>query len=226
MPTKRSASTSRRPVPPRAKRRSPGGTREAKKDATRRRILDAALTLFEARGFEQTTTKAIARHAKIAEGTVFNYFPTKDDIALYFFELEVDHAIAAVRGDVTLADAPLEEKLFALIQRQLEYLAPYERFISAAVVRALKPSSTLAVSAQAIACRRRYLAFVEELMVESLPADRINAMQWIAPSAFWFYYLGILLYWLHDESADKQKTLAFLDRSLALGAAVFRKGVL
>ena len=182
--------------------------------------------LFEANGFEHTTTKAIAKRAKIAEGTVFNYFPTKDDIALYFFELEVDHAIAAVRKDARLTHAPLEEKLFALIQRQLEYLAPYERFISAAFVQALKPSSTLAVSAQATALRHRYLAFVEELMIESLPTDRINAIQWIAPSAFWIYYVGVLLYWLHDASSDKQNTLAFLDRSLALGAAVFRKGIL
>src|ERR1051326_4967410 len=145
MPTKRSASSTARGPRTRPSRRTPPGTRDAKKEATRRRIVDAALALFEAKGFEHTTTKAIAKRAKIAEGTVFNYFPTKDDIALYFFELEVDHAIDAVRKNAKLKNAPLEERLFALVQQQLEYLAPYERFISAALVQALKPSSTLAV---------------------------------------------------------------------------------
>ena len=226
MPARRSK-TSPRPTPhARTPRRGSSRTRDEKKETTRRRIVAAALALFEAKGFEHTTTKAIAQRAKIAEGTVFNYFPTKDDIALYFFELEVDHAIAVVRQDTKLQAAALEEKLFALIQQQLEYLAPYERFIGTALVQALKPSSTLAFSVQAVALRHRYLAFVDELITESLPMDRVNTIQWIAPSAFWLYYLGVLLYWLHDDSPDKQKTLAFLDQSLRFGAGILRKGTL
>src|SRR5437773_3206655 len=114
----------------------PVGRRAQNKEAIRRRIVTAALSLFQSKGFEATTTKAIARKAGIAEGTVFNYFKTKEDIALHFFELELDHAIAAVRGNPRLAKAPLQEKLFALVHSQLEYLAPYERFIGAAVVHA------------------------------------------------------------------------------------------
>src|ERR1051326_5628359 len=126
-----------------AKRAVKGGTRARQKADVRRRIVDAALALFRSRGFEQTTTKAIARKAGIAEGTVFNYFPTKDDIALEFFHQGVAHAIAAVRADRRLGRAPLDEQLFALIQHQLEYLAPHERFIGAAFVRALNPGSAL-----------------------------------------------------------------------------------
>src|SRR6185503_10679214 len=124
------------------------GRRAAKKESTRARIVAAALALFRQKGFEATTTKAIAARARVAEGTVFNYFPTKEDIALHFFELEVDHAIAAVRKNARLRKAPLEEKLFALIQSQIGYLAPYERFIGAAFVQALRPSSALAFSAR------------------------------------------------------------------------------
>src|SRR5215510_3465926 len=95
------------------------GRREQNREAIRGRIVNAALALFQEKGFDATTTKAIARRARIAEGTVFNYFETKEDIALHFFELEVDHAIAAVRKDPRLRRAPLEEKLFALVQAQL-----------------------------------------------------------------------------------------------------------
>ena len=48
-----------------------------------------ALELFAAKGFYATTTKAISKKAQIAEGTLFNYFETKEDLALYFFEEEL-----------------------------------------------------------------------------------------------------------------------------------------
>lgn len=216
---------SRRPAAKKSSRKRTG-TRADKKDATRRRILDAALALFESQGYDRTSTKAIAKRARIAEGTIFNYFETKDDIVLYFLELEVDHAIDSVRRKTALANAPLEERLFALVQYQLEYLKPYERFISAALVAALRPESQIAFGARAIALRNRYLSFVHDLIDESLPDGRTNTLAWLAPQAFWIYYLGVILFWLHDTSADKQRTLAFLDRSLAIGVAVLRKGTL
>ena len=52
-------------------------TEDAKKE-TRRRILETALERFKSNGFDETTTKDIARKARIASGTLFNYFTTKD----------------------------------------------------------------------------------------------------------------------------------------------------
>ena len=205
-------------------KRPAAGTRAKKKDDIRRRILGAALTLFQRNGFDETTTKQIATRARIAEGTLFNYFPTKDDIALYFLEREVDQAIAAVRGNKRLTKAPLEEKLFALVEAQIDFLAPYERFIGAAFVSALRPASMIARGVRADALRERYLAFVDELVAESFPRGKRPALSWFAPHAFWIYYLGVLLYWLHDRSAGKESTLAFLDRSLKLGVAVLKRG--
>jgi AcrR family transcriptional regulator len=199
--------------------------RAANKEAVRGRILKAALALFQTKGFDAATTKEIARKAKVAEGTVFNYFETKDDIALYFLELEVDHAIAAVRGNRALDKAPLEEKLFALVQAQIEYLEPHERFIGAAFVHALRPGSKIGFSIQALQLRDRYLAFVEDLIASSYPPGRRPPLTWFAPHAFWIFYIGALLYWLHDTSPGKQSTLAFLDRSLKLGLRVLQGGM-
>jgi AcrR family transcriptional regulator len=215
-----SAARSRRPARPRRT-----GRRAQHKAAVRDRIVRAALALFQTKGFEATTTRAIARRAGIAEGTVFNYFATKEDIALFFFELEVDHAIATVRSDRRMSRAPLEEKLFVLVQSQLEYLAPHERFIGAAFIEALKPSSPLgAFSVRALEVRTKYLAFVGELFAQSLPAPSGAPIAWVGSQAFWIFYLGILLFWLNDTSPGKQQTMAFLDRALTLGVAMFRQG--
>lgn len=206
------------------KARKPG-KRAQSKQAIRDRIVKAALTLFQTKGFDTTTTKAIARRAGIAEGTVFNYFRTKEDIALFFFEEEVDHAIASVRDDPRLRKAPLEEKLFKLVHSQLEFLAPYERFIGAALLHALNPASHLgAFSHRAQQLRHRYLAFVSELIEDSSPKRKNDAFSWLVPEAFWIYYLGVLLFWLYDTSKDKQHTLAFLDRSLNVGVSFLQTG--
>src|SRR6266852_2783707 len=187
MTTKKKA-TLKRTTRRAAAAKRPQGRRAQNKAAIRKRIVTAALSLFQTKGFDATTTKAIARKAGIAEGTVFNYFKTKEDIALHFFEQEVDQAIATVRGNPRLRKAPLEEKLFTLVHSQLEFLAPYERFIGAAFLEALKPASPLGpFSHRAEELRHRYLGFVQELFEESLPTQR-SALTWVAPQAFWIYY--------------------------------------
>lgn len=207
------------------KRPRPAGRRAQNKQEIRERIVKAALSLFQTKGFDATTTKAIARKAGIAEGTVFNYFKSKDDIALHFFEREVDQAMEAVRENPRLRKAPLEEKLFTLVHSQLEFLAHHERFIGTALIHALKPASPLGLfSHRAQELRHRYLGFVEELIEESSPKRRPGPLSFFAPEVFWIYYLGVLLYWLYDTSEGKQNTLAFLDRSLNVGVSMFKRG--
>lgn len=224
MATKSRPTSKAKPRPSKTKKPA-AGKRAQNKQVIRGRIVKSALNLFQTKGFDTTTTKAIARKAGIAEGTVFNYFRSKEDIALSFFEDEVDHAIAAVRENPRLRKAPLEEKLFTLVHSQLEYLAPYERFIGAALIHALNPASHLGpFSHRAQQLRHRYLAFVTELVEESSPKQQHGPISWFVPEGFWIYYLGVLLFWLYDSSEDKQHTLAFLDRSLHVGVSFLTNG--
>jgi AcrR family transcriptional regulator len=58
-------------------------TRRERLAAERRtKILEAAARIFAERGFHRTTTKDIAEVADVAEGTIYNYFGTKDDLLL------------------------------------------------------------------------------------------------------------------------------------------------
>ena len=108
----------KRKTPPRRTHRTPG-KRDENKEKTRRAILRAALALFAEKGFYNTTTKAISRKAGIAEGTLFNYFETKEDLALYFLEEELAEVIEWYDDNARLKRAALPEKLFAIIHHVL-----------------------------------------------------------------------------------------------------------
>jgi AcrR family transcriptional regulator len=56
------------------------GLRERKKALTRQLIADTAARLFAARGYENVAVGDVAREADVAEQTVYNYFPTKEQL--------------------------------------------------------------------------------------------------------------------------------------------------
>jgi AcrR family transcriptional regulator len=56
------------------------GLRELKKARTRQLIADTAGRLFAERGYEHVAVADVAREAEVAEQTVYNYFPTKEQL--------------------------------------------------------------------------------------------------------------------------------------------------
>src|SRR5438876_1423473 len=201
------------------------GKRVQKKEKTKQAILKSALELFAAKGFYATTTKAISRKAKIAEGTLFNYFETKEDLALYFFEQQLAQIIDWYRHNKRVQQAALPEKLFAIIHRLLERLGPYEEFIGAVYLRALQPSSRLhPLSLSAQEQNLRYLRFIREVLAEAAAEGEIPNLGDLGAYGFALFHLAIITYWLQDRSAGKENTLALLDRCLKLATHALRKG--
>jgi AcrR family transcriptional regulator len=201
------------------------GKREKNKERTKERILAAALKLFKEKGLEGTTTKEISKRSGIAEGTLFNYFKTKEDLALYFFQKETDDLIAWFRAEPRLRKAPLTEQLFAIIHRQLEYIEPYEDFIGAVFCRSLQPSSSLSpLSFESQELRLKYLRFIREVLAEAAEKEDVPRVGDLGAYAVGLFYLGVVAYWLQDISRGKQKTLALLDRALNIGTQFLKKG--
>ena len=201
------------------------GKRSENKEKTKKAILTAALKLFAEKGFYNTSTRAISRKAGIAEGTLFNYFETKEDLALYFFEREMDEVIEWYEGNRRMKRAALHEKLFAIIHHSLERLEAYEEFIGAVYLRALAPSSKLSPwRLQNQERELRYLRFIRDILAEAESEDRLPPLGNFGAYAFHLFHLAIITYWLQDPSRDKEQTLALLDRCLKLAEQILRKG--
>src|SRR5438132_2421796 len=135
------------------------GLRERKKQQTREEIFEAARRLFGERGFDAVTVAEIARAADLSEVTVFNYFPTKEDLFFGGMEVFEERLLEAVRGraagESALAafrrlvvdsfsrvaaeeNAPVIARSAALIDasaalqaRELEVVARYTRLLAA-----------------------------------------------------------------------------------------------
>jgi AcrR family transcriptional regulator len=203
----------------------PTGKRDRNKEKSKERILAAALELFRENGLDGTTTRQISQKAGIAEGTLFNYFKTKEDLALFFFQKETHDLVEWFSKEARLQRVPLPEKLFAILHRQLEYIAPYEEFIGAVFFRSLQPSSKLSpLSLESQELRLKYLRFLREVLAQAEERKEIPRVGDLGAHAVGLFYIGIVMHWLHDTSRGKQKTLALLDRSLILATKVLKKG--
>src|SRR6266545_1353416 len=148
------------------------GLRELKKQRTREAIAETAFGLFAERGFERVTVADVAEAAGVSVKTVFNYFPTKEDL---FFD-EVPARQAALVGAVR--DREPGESVIAALRRQ--QLAHCDRMVSpgfAVFARIIEESPALrAKELEVMAGFERVLAEALEQHIHLKPLDaRIGA---------------------------------------------------
>jgi AcrR family transcriptional regulator len=74
------------------------GLRERKKARNRRHIADTAARLFAERGYEHVTVTDVARAAEVAEQTVYNYFPAKENLVTDREEQVQDRLCGLIRS--------------------------------------------------------------------------------------------------------------------------------
>jgi AcrR family transcriptional regulator len=140
------------------------GLRERKKQQTRQLIAETARRLFVERGFDPVTVADVAREADVSVGTVFNYFPTKED--LFYSGMDVFEArlVEAVRT------RPARESV----------LEAFRRFVLDAIPR-LRPDEAAELAANAArlvgasralqAREREIVARVTKELAELIAAD-------------------------------------------------------
>src|SRR5258708_27216238 len=104
------------------------GLRERKKQQTRQLIAEAALRLFNERGFDAVTVAQVARAADVSDATVFNYFPTKESLffrQMQSFEESLVQAVCDRRNGESVLQA-----FRAFIEQGTESLAAEDRAVA------------------------------------------------------------------------------------------------
>jgi AcrR family transcriptional regulator len=76
------------------------------RDDVRRRLLDAALAVVAARGYDRTSLDQVAAAAGFTKGAVYSNFATKDELFLALLDRELRARVAAVRRALSTAEGP------------------------------------------------------------------------------------------------------------------------
>jgi len=100
---------------------APEGRREHKKARTREDLVQAALRLFEEKGFDVTTVEDIADAASVSPRTFFRYFANKEEVLFHRKDEEL------VRLETTLKSRPAHESSFEALRATLiEYVQRFQ----------------------------------------------------------------------------------------------------
>ncbi len=185
---------------------------EHAKRERRARILEKAAEIFTEKGFDATTTRDIALVSGLATGTLFNYFPTKETLAMSM----VTEALRRAREDFQRRRTKKEnlaEEIFLFIAAGLRRLRPLRPFLGPVLERSFSPFPRKNVCAEGEAARQEHLAAVQEIIgrhgFEETP-------DYIAMTIYWSLYLGILAFWANDESYNQEASKSLIDYSVRM----------
>ena len=163
------------------------GLRERKKQQTRQLILDAATRLFVERGFDGVTVSEIARAAELSEMTVYNYFPSKEDLVFGRMEFFEEQLVAAVQQR-----APDESAVAAFGRMMLagvDQLAARTEMIANA---AILIRASLALQAREREITARYTARLAGVLTAETGSADDDMEAWTAASALMAVHRGLI----------------------------------
>ena len=84
-------------------------------------ILEAAVEVFSKKGYEGSTTKEIAKKAKVSEGTIFRYFETKKEILIYMLNVLIDQTLSEFVEQIENEHDP-EEAIKSLLKLHNKFI--------------------------------------------------------------------------------------------------------
>lgn len=169
------------------------------------RLVDAALAVIDDEGWPGTTLEAVAARLAVPAARVLARVPTRPELLRLIFRT-IDQRMLA---DVTAADEmePHRDRLFDLVMRRLEVLAPHKRAVESLMRDTWRDPAVSVI----LLCelRRSYGLTLEAAGISTRgPWGELRAQ------VFGALYARVLKTWRDDETADLSHTMKALDKSL------------
>lgn len=178
--------------------------RTSKAEQTRSGIVDAAMRLFRAGGYDATTMRAIADEAGVSLGSAYYYFSGKEELVQAFYDqIQVEHA--------SLAAPVLDEETFAarlrgVLETFIDTAEPFHDFGGQFFRNAADPRSPLSpFSAESTPARQASTELFRRV-VEGSDLKVAPALRKELPDLLWLLHMGVVLFWVHDDSDGQRRT--------------------
>ncbi|WP_316527236.1 TetR family transcriptional regulator [Kitasatospora brasiliensis] len=151
--------------------------RERKKFQTGIRIWQTAIGLFAERGFDQVSVAEIAAAAEVSKMTVFNYFPTKEDLVMGPLERHLDEPaeVVRVRPPGASAVAALREQYLMALSAFDPATGLCDQPLVLDVIRLIHHTPTLLQRATAGFDHRAQSLLMAELLAQDPAHDEFTA---------------------------------------------------
>jgi AcrR family transcriptional regulator len=195
----------------------PADSPSSKSEQTRALILETAMRLFQERGYDKTTMRAIAQEAGVSVGNAYYYFAGKEHLIQGFYDRIAAEQQAAVR-EVLDRETGLEERLAGVLTGWLDIARPYHEFAVQFFKNAADPDSPLSpFSPESAPARAQAIAIHREVLAGSkskVPAE----LRDVLPELMWLAQMGLVLYWIFDRTEGRERSYRLARRGARLTA--------
>ena len=187
----------------------------SKGDQTKALILDTALEMFRERGYDETTMRAIAQKAGVSLGNAYYYFSSKEFLIQAFYQrLHEDHiavAVPALENEETL-----KARLLTVVRLKIDTMRPYHQFAGVLFKTAAHPRSPLNPFSDESDPVRQASIDLFARVVEGTKARIPKDLRAELPYLLWVYHMGIVLFWIHDQSPKHRRTYRLINNTVEL----------
>ncbi len=198
---------------------------EGQKQENRKKIIRSAVDEITRKGMKGATMKMIARKAGLGDATIYNYFPTKEEIVYAYFEEQLDESVERLKAIADFNEYSLQEQLQTFFETQLELFLPDREFVDISfkgITFSLTHDYRNLKSIQ-----KRFFRIISDMFEAAVQVGEIPDPVFLELiyHFFWDFYVGLIFYWLRDRSGQFQDTSILLDKSLNLAATFIKADV-
>lgn len=190
--------------------RAEAGKLTAAPKEPRNAIIDALMELASERSWEDITISDVAARANISLAAFRDCFPSKGAV-LAAFSRRIDHLVLEAAGE-HMAGEPAKDRLFDILMRRLDALAPYKLGLEAVYDWARRdPLAASALNGVLINSMR--------FMLEAAGVDSEGPVGALKLQGLALAWRRVLRVWFQDDDPGLASTMAALDRELTRGSA-------
>jgi len=184
------------------------------------RFIQAFIVEVREQGYAAVSLRDVARRVGLSDGVIYKHFASKEKILLAYYAAKMEGLRKEGAALLGKADYSLTEKVQALLEFQIARYEGEKDFLEKTFHATFVAASLM--WSEVAAMRKVYLETVGAFVKAAESKGEIPEVVWagVVDEMLWCHYMGVMMYWLKDDSENHEDSSQFIDRTVNLFAAV------